>query len=165
VAESLHRIAESPQKLPISAILHSPAAHYHERDILLREAFRMRKILIVDDSAVVRDRLIQLLSGLQEMEIAGEAGDAERGRELMKKLKPDVIIIDVQMRNGGGIDLLQDMKRMEPASRVIVLTNEAYPEIRNRCLDAGADYFFDKSTEYQEMVTVLGGIPLRSGAH
>ena len=125
----------------------------------------MRKILIVDDSAVVRDRLIQLLAGLQEMEIVGEAGDAERGRELTRKLKPDVIIIDVQMRNGGGIDLLQDMKRIDPAPHVIVLTNEAYPEIRNRCLDAGADYFFDKSTEYQEMVAMLGGARLKSSSH
>jgi DNA-binding NarL/FixJ family response regulator len=54
---------------------------------------------------------------------------------------------------------------MNPTSHVIVLTNEAYPEIRNRCLDAGADYFFDKSTEYHEMVTVLSGAPLRSGSH
>lgn len=128
-------------------------------------SLRMSKILIVDDSAVVRDRLVQLLAGLQEMEIVGEAGDAERGRELTRKLKPDVIIIDVQMRNGGGINLLQNIKQMDPAPHVIVLTNEAYPEIRSRCLDAGADYFFDKSTEYQEMVTVLSGAPLRSGSH
>jgi two-component system OmpR family response regulator len=125
----------------------------------------MRKILIVDDSALVRDRLIQLLARLQEMEIVGEAGDAERGRELTRKLKPDVIIIDVQMRNGGGIDLLQDMKRIDPAPHVIVLTNEAYPEIRNRCLDAGADYFFDKSAEYQEMVAMLSGARLKSSSH
>jgi DNA-binding NarL/FixJ family response regulator len=125
----------------------------------------MSKILIVDDSAVVRDRLVQLLAGLQEMEIVGEAEDAERGRELTRKLKPDVIILDVQMRNGGGIELLKNIKQMNPTSHVIVLTNEAYPEIRNRCLDAGADYFFDKSTEYHEMVTVLSGAPLRSGSH
>jgi DNA-binding NarL/FixJ family response regulator len=80
-------------------------------------------------------------------------------------LKPDVIILDVQMRNGGGIELLKNIKQMNPTSHVIVLTNEAYPEIRNRCLDAGADYFFDKSTEYREMVTVLSGAPLRSGSH
>jgi DNA-binding NarL/FixJ family response regulator len=125
----------------------------------------MSKILIVDDSAVVRGRLVQLLAGLQKMEIVGEAEDAERGRELTRKLKPDVIILDVQMRNGGGIALLQNIKQMDPTSHVIVLTNEAYPEIRNRCLDAGADYFFDKSTEYHEMVAVLSGTTLRSGSH
>ena len=126
--------------------------------------FRMSKILIVDDSALVRGRLAQLLAALPEMEVVGEARDAKGGRELTGKLKPDVMIIDVQMRNGGGIDLLQDIKRMNPAPQLIVLTNEAYPEIRNRCLDAGADYFFDKSTEYQEMVSVLRGAPVRSGS-
>ncbi|HET6492312.1 MAG TPA: response regulator transcription factor [Burkholderiales bacterium] len=123
----------------------------------------MRKILIVDDSAVVRGRLTQLLAALPEMEIVGEAQDAKGGRELSGKLKPDVIIIDVQMR--GGIDLLQHIKRMDSAPHVIVSTNEAYPEIRNRCLAAGADYFFDKSTEYEEMVAVLKRTPVRSGSH
>jgi DNA-binding NarL/FixJ family response regulator len=125
----------------------------------------MRKILIVDDSAVVRGRLTQLLAALPEMEIVGEAQDAKGGRELRGKLKPYVLIIDVQMRNGGGIDLLQHIKRMDPAPHVIVSTNEAYPEIRNRCLAAGADYFFDKSTEYEEMVAVLKRTPVRSGSH
>jgi DNA-binding NarL/FixJ family response regulator len=125
----------------------------------------MRKILIVDDSAVVRGRLTQLLAALPEMEIVGEAQDAKGGRELSGKLKPDVIIIDVQMRNGGGIDLLQHIKRMDPAPHEIVSTNEAYPEIRNRCLAVGADYFFDKSTEYEEMVAVLKRTPVRSGSH
>lgn len=126
---------------------------------------RMSKILIVDDSAVVRDRLKQLLAGIGGLEIA-EAAHAEHGKSLARKFKPDAIIIDVQLRNGRGIELLQEMKRIDPASRVIVLTNEAYPEIRNRCLAAGADYFFDKSTEYQEMVAVLrSGMPVRSGAH
>lgn len=123
----------------------------------------MRKILIVDDSAVVRERLIQLLADLQGMEIVGQAEDADGGKELAKKLKPDIVVLDVQMRKGGGIGLLRDIKRIEPAPRVIVLTNEAYPEIRNSCLDRGADYFFDKSTEYQEMVAVLTGMFHRPG--
>lgn len=122
----------------------------------------MRRILIVDDSAVVRERLIELLARFEGMEVVGQAGSAEHGRELTARLKPDVIVIDVQMRKGGGIGLLHDIKQMRPPPQVIVLTNEAYPEIRSRCLDAGADYFFDKSTEYQQMVAVLSGTQVRS---
>lgn len=125
----------------------------------------MRKILIVDDSAVVRERLKQLLVRLQGVEVVAEAGVVESGRKLTKKLKPDVIIIDVQMRDGRGIRFLQEVKRGDPAPSVIVLTNEAYPEIRSRCLAAGADYFFDKSTEYQQMVSVLSRMRPRSSAH
>lgn len=115
----------------------------------------MSRILIVDDAAVVRDRLKQLLAGIQGAEIIAESGQPERGTALVRKLKPDVVVIDVQLRNGRGIELVQKMRRIRTAPRIIVLTNDAYPEIRNRCLAAGADYFFDKSTEYEDMVELL----------
>lgn len=82
----------------------------------------------------------------------------------VRQLQPHAVVIAVQMHNGRGIDLVQRMRRIVPAPCVIVLTNEACPEVRNRCL-AGADYFFDKSTEYQEMVTLPGTPFTRSGAH
>lgn len=115
----------------------------------------MSRILIVDDAAVVRDRLKQLLAGIQGAEIIAESGQPERGTALVRKLKPDVVVIDVQLRNGRGIELVQEMRRIRTAPRIIVLTNDSYPEIRNRCLAAGADYFFDKSTEYEDMVELL----------
>lgn len=124
---------------------------------------RMSKVLIVDDSAVVRERLRQLLARVQGVDIAAEAAPA--AGVLARRLKPDVIIIDVNMRNGGGIGHLRALKRVHPAPQLIVLTNEAYPEIRDRCLAAGADHFFDKSTEYQEIVAVLSAMPQRSPAH
>jgi len=62
------------------------------------------------------------------------------------------------MPKGGETDLLCDVKKVNPTAKVIVLTNDAYPEIRNKCIDEGADYFFDKSTEFQEVVSVLKGM-------
>lgn len=115
----------------------------------------MRKVLIIDESALVRERIRQLLSGVQGLEVTAEAQRTERGVALAKRLRPDVVIVDVHRRAGRGIELLREMKRARPTPRIIVLTNEAYPEIRNRCLAAGADYFFDKSTEYEQMVNVL----------
>jgi DNA-binding NarL/FixJ family response regulator len=115
----------------------------------------MRKVLIIDESALVRERIRQLLSGVQGLEVTAEAQRTERGVALAKRLRPDVVIVDVHLRAGRGIELLREMKRARPTPRIIVLTNEAYPEIRNRCLAAGADYFFDKSTEYEQMVNVL----------
>ena len=119
----------------------------------------MSKVLIVDDSAVVRVRLKQLLAGIQGVEISAEAAQAEEGGALARQLKPDVVIIDVHMRNGAGIRSLQEMKHIDPPPRIIVMTNEEYPEIRNRCISEGAEYFFVKSTEYQEMVAVLSDMP------
>jgi len=62
------------------------------------------------------------------------------------------------MKKGSGADVLSDIKKTSPASKVIMLTNYAYPENRKKCIDRGADYFFDKSTEFQEVVGVLRGM-------
>jgi DNA-binding NarL/FixJ family response regulator len=113
------------------------------------------RVLIADNSALVRERLTYLLADLKGVEIAGQAKDALEARSLAKRLKPDVAILDVAMPKGIGSDVLIDVKKVNPSAKVIVLTNDAYPEIRNKCFDEGADYFFDKSTEFQKVVSVL----------
>ena len=113
------------------------------------------RVLIADNSALIRERLTWLLADLKDVEIAGQARDALEARRLAKRLKPDVAILDVGMPKGGETDLLFDVKKANPSVKVIVLTNDAYPEIRNKCFDEGADYFFDKSTEFQKVVSVL----------
>lgn len=121
------------------------------------------RILIADNSAVVRERLIHLLADVKGVEIAGEANDAREARNLARRLKPDVAIVDLRMPKGSDGDVLFDIKKMNPAAKVIVMTIDPYPEIRNKCLDEGADYFFDKATEFQEMVSVLRSMLPASG--
>ncbi len=121
------------------------------------------RVLIADNSALVRERLTYLLADLKGVEITGQARDALEVRSLAKRLKPDVAILDLRMPKGGETDLLFDVKKVHPSAKVIVLTNDAYPEIRNKCFDEGADYFFDKSTEFQKVVSVLKGMLPNSG--
>lgn len=66
------------------------------------------------------------------------------------------------MRNGHGIELVERMKRIGPAPCMVVVMNQAGPEIRGRCIAAGAACFFGKSTGYHDMVALLFA---RSGAH
>jgi len=114
------------------------------------------RIVIVDDSVVIRQRLMRLLSKLDGIEVVGEADDVPVAKKLMEKLKPDVAILDIRMPSGSGADLVQELKQLKPAPTVIMLTNYPYPENRKKCMDLGADFFFDKSTEFQEMVGLLG---------
>ena len=114
------------------------------------------RIVIVDDSVVIRLRLMRLLSGLDGIEIVGQADDVPAAKELVKKLKPDVAILDIRMPSGSGADLVQELKQLKPAPTVIMLTNYPYPENRKKCMALGADFFFDKSTEFQEAVRLLG---------
>ena len=116
------------------------------------------RILIADDSAVVRARLISLLADLRGIEVVGQAEDAIEARNLAEKLRPDVAILDLRMPKGSGADVLSDLKKLDPVFKVIMLTNYSNPENRKKCIDGGADYFFDKSNEFQKVVSVLMGM-------
>ena len=113
------------------------------------------RIVIADDSIVVRQRLVRILGEMRGIEIVGQADDVPLARNLVETLKPDVAILDIRMPTGSGADLLPDLKKLSPAPKVIMLTNYAYPENRKKCMDGGADYFFDKSTEFQKVVATL----------
>jgi DNA-binding NarL/FixJ family response regulator len=113
------------------------------------------RILIADDSVIVRERLVSLLADLRDIEVVGQAEDASEARNLAAKLKPDVAILDLRMPKGSGADVLFDLKKLDPAPMVIMLTNYPHAENRKKCIDGGADHFFDKSTEFQRVVSVL----------
>jgi DNA-binding NarL/FixJ family response regulator len=113
------------------------------------------KVLIVDDSAVVRVRLAELLLEVEGVESVAQAENGQQALELVKSLKPDVAIVDVRMPRRSGIDLLEDVRKSRQTLKVIMLTNFATSENREKCLSLGADYFFDKSSEIEEVVNVL----------
>lgn len=113
------------------------------------------KVFIVDDSAVVRERLIGMITELPEIEVAGQAHNAQDAIQSIRKLKPDVVILDIRMPGGNGIEVLKEIKRDKPAPLIIILTNYPYPQYRKKCMEGGADYFFDKSTEFEKVIDVL----------
>lgn len=113
------------------------------------------KVFIVDDSAVVCERLIGMLTELAEIEIAGQAQNAQDAIQSIRKLKPDVVILDIRMPGGNGIEVLKEIKKDKPAPLIIILTNYPYSQYRKKCMEGGADFFFDKSTEFQEVIEVL----------
>lgn len=113
------------------------------------------KVLIVDDSAIVRVRLADLLLDVEGVESVAQAEDALGALDLVKTLKPDVAILDVRMPKRSGIELLEDVKKIGKDFKVIMLTNYPTPENRAKCLGLGADYFFDKSSEIEQVINVL----------
>ena len=113
------------------------------------------KVLIVDDSAIIRERLEALLSDVPQVETIMQAKDQLEAKELMHKLNPEVVILDIPMPGGSGIDLLREVKKGQQPPLVIVLSDQSHPQYRKKCTDAGADFFFDKSTEFDEVAEVL----------
>lgn len=121
------------------------------------------KLIIADDSAIIRRHLISLIQDNEKIEYIGEAKDAPEAVEQVRELEPEVVILDVRMPGGGGIGALEHIRSFNPTTDIIVLTNYPYPQYKQRCLDAGATYFLDKSTEFDKIHEVLDEIALRRG--
>jgi DNA-binding NarL/FixJ family response regulator len=115
-------------------------------------------VLIVDDSSVIRQRLVGLLEEASGIDVVGEATDGTEGLELATALNPDVVVLDIRMPGMGGIELLERLRASNASTTAMVLTNFPYPIYRKRCAELGAHYFFDKSTEFNEAVEMLRGL-------
>ena len=116
------------------------------------------KVLVVDDSEVIRERIALTLSVLEGVELAGEAGDAETAVELNRLIDPDTIILDMRLSPGSGIEVLKRVKEEAGAPVVIVFTGYSLPQYRQRCMDSGADFFLNKSEDFERIPEILSGL-------
>jgi DNA-binding NarL/FixJ family response regulator len=113
------------------------------------------KVLIVDDSKIVCKGLQQMLITIADVEIVGQAHNGQDAIASIAESKPDVVILDIRMPGLSGIDVLKDIRAKKLPCRVIILTNYPYPQYRKKCEELGADYFFDKVTEIEEIPKVI----------
>jgi DNA-binding NarL/FixJ family response regulator len=113
------------------------------------------KVLVVDDSVLLRERLVSMISELPEIAKIGQAQNASQALNSVQKLNPDVVILDIRLSEGSGIEILQKIKKKKLAPVTIMFTNFPYPQYRKKCKEAGADFFFDKSTEFNKITGVI----------
>lgn len=115
-------------------------------------------IFIADDSDPVRERLTALLSDIEGAEVVGQARNAAEAIEGVRSLNPDLVILDIQMPGGNGIDVLKAIKRGPSPPIVIMLTNHAYPQYRKKCMALGADFFLDKSKDLERLAAICASM-------
>ena len=115
------------------------------------------RIVIVEDSAIIRARLAETLSEIPNLEIIGLAETEQDAVALLRDAPWDATVLDLQLKKGTGLGVLKALAQtVRPAHRkVIVFTNYAFPQYKERSLMLGADYFFDKSREFQRVRDVL----------
>jgi DNA-binding NarL/FixJ family response regulator len=113
------------------------------------------KVFIADDSLIVREHLVTMLEELAGIEVVGQAANVAEAISAIWKLQPDVVILDILMPGGSGIKVLQNIKQAGAGPMVIILTNYPYPVFRQKCLQAGADFFLDKSTEFDQIPELI----------
>ena len=111
-------------------------------------------ILVVDDSNLLRERLVNLLSEVAGGEVIGQARNADEALELIQSVNPRVVILDIQMPGVNGIEALKAIKQRSNPPGVIMLTNHPQQEYREKCLALGADYFLDKTRDLDKLTGI-----------
>lgn len=119
------------------------------------------RVLIADDHALVRAGIRALVEKIKGVVVVGEAGKGSEALDLVEELKPELMLLDLTMPDGGGFEVLAHVKKQFPEIRVIVLTVHEAGEYAIRALREGAAGFLPKSaasTELEQAIqTVIGG--------
>ena len=114
------------------------------------------KVFVADDSIVLRERVLDMLRDIPGVEVLGCAEDGLHAITSIRSLRPDAVVLDIQMPRGTGLDVLKNIKHDGGRPIVVVFTNFPYPQYRKRALEFGADYFFDKTTEFEQLRELFG---------
>ena len=113
------------------------------------------RVVIIDDSRVLRERLGSLIADLPGVELAGTAEGPRQGMALLARVTPDLVVLDLRFPDGNGLDLLAAIRRTPRPPAVIMFTNQPTPQLRSRCLEAGAEHFFDKTAELEALLATI----------
>ena len=116
------------------------------------------RVFIADDSGPIVERLAGLLDDVPGVEFAGHAADVTQAVHDILELKPEVLILDLHMPGGSGLDVLRAIRLLHLDLPVIICTNHPDSEYRDECLSAGATFFLDKSSEFQKIPSILCGL-------
>ena len=114
-----------------------------------------KKILIAEDSVEIGTRLAALLAELDEVEIVGPAINGTEALQLFKNFAPHVAVLDLQMPGLNGLEVLVAIRSQNRPCLIIILTNHDNQEFRCKCLEAGADFFLKKSTEFERLRDII----------
>ena len=115
------------------------------------------RVFLVEDSELLRKRIVENVLALGGFEVVGVAEAEDEAVEAIAELKPDIVITDIRLKQGNGIAVVRHVRANPYAPRplIYVLTNYAYPEYKQQCSLAGADKFFDKSSEYDSFLETM----------
>lgn len=114
-------------------------------------------VFIADDSVPVTEMLRELLTEPGRIEVIGQADSQADAIAGVRKLKPDVVVLDLQLKSGSGTDVIRAVRASPELAntRVIVISNHTSPQLKAGCLELGADSYFDKVKELPELTATL----------
>ena len=125
------------------------------------------KVFVVEDSAAVRERLVEMIREVASVEVVGEADTYSTAVAGIMKTVPDVAILDIKLADdaGSGIDVLNEVRKSMPAVKAIIMSNYVTPQHVKASVDAGAEYFLDKSVDFDRIPEILRQLSGDKNAH
>jgi len=114
---------------------------------------RTRKlvVLIVEDSLLIISRILDMLEEAENVKLVIHASNFSESMKMINEINADVVLLDINLPDKSGIELLQVIKTSHPQTKVIILTNHACEDYRQLCNHMGADFFFDKSNDFEKI--------------
>lgn len=112
-------------------------------------------VFIVENSLSMRASLQSVLSDMPSVKIIGQAVNETGAIERIGVLRPDIVILDLGLQSGSGIGVLENVKKYHPAIKFVVFTHYTDEDCVDRCKRAGADYFFDKTSQLMQLREIL----------
>ena len=110
-------------------------------------------VFVVEDNTELRENLVEALEELAAVKVVGVAASEEQARSWIAAHDTwDMLIVDLFLRGGSGMRLLQRMQRARPGQKIVVFSNYVNASVRKRCAQMGVDAVFDKSTEIDALV-------------
>ena len=116
------------------------------------------KVIIADDSRLMRERIREAISIFSGVEIVSETENGLQTLEELKKHNPHLAIIDIRIPDMNGIEVLKKIRELKMKTKVCILTNYPYPQYKKKCLEAGADYFISKTEDFEDIKIVITGM-------
>ncbi|MEJ8836062.1 response regulator [Ramlibacter sp. AN1133] len=119
------------------------------------------KVFLAEDSAPIRERLHGVFARAH-MDVIGEAATPEGAIDQILALHPDVVVLDVQLEGGTGMQVLKAVRQADPKVAFVVFSNSSTGVYRNRYLKEGATSFVDKSTEFDQLPQAVASAGART---
>jgi len=117
-----------------------------------------KTVLIVDDHPLFREGLKSLISRNTRFEVVGEAGNGREGLRMAKKLKPDLVIVDISLPDKSGIDLTHDIRSLLPETRVMIVSMHSKIDYITEAFQAGATGYVVKESATDRLVQGLEAV-------
>jgi len=124
----------------------------------VRRAVQKTKLLIIDDRETVRQALEDRLNHAPEIELVGAAGTCDDGVQAVLDLKPDVVLLEIKMADGMGLNTLRRVRQAAPSTDVIVLTSYMDEAERLACFQAGASSYVLKDIDSQRLIRAIESV-------